>query len=353
MERTTSDLNRSASSSNFSVDGFQTEKEDGNTQRQGTLRPNKFSFSSLFTPVSTPSTRLGSPSNAPWASRVSSFVGSFFNRNEEKGSTDLAHFTVEDIHSEEAVILSSPETVRVTSPTTLGFEALTGASSSSSPQEVTVPQQSFFQAGDQDQKKFVIALTKKLENARASKDPEEELKKDIRRISYSLNGSRVRDVATIKAFLGEAAENILPILSQTIPNTATDIVVERILTTAPVDTTHAELAMGDSEERRTSISISKKEGSPNIQIEVESRGTPTIFLKKVEQDGTPDFEIITLNREADHDGQPALSGEGWQFISLELTKQKGSSVYSMSCSKLLREYQIKTPEEQLLQHGSK
>lgn len=342
----TSDRNRSASSPDFNADRLRNKQEEKESPQQGGLKANKFSFSKLFVPVSIPSVRSGSPSTAAWSSKVSSFVGALFNRSEEKEFSEIESFTVEDMSPGEAMVFSSPETVRAFSPMTIGFASVANSSTSSSPQETTLPRQGFFQAGEKDREHFVAALTTKLENARASGDPEEQIKKDIGRLSYFLNGDEVHDVATIQAFLGGAAEHILPILSQTIPNTATDIVVEGILKKAPVDTTHAELAMDQSKKGGTSISLSKKEGSPTFHIEIESIGTPNIFLKKVEHGGIADFEMLTLHEENEGASQTQLSAEGKQFISLEVTKNEPDH-YSISCSKLVREYKVKTPDQQI------
>ncbi len=307
----------------------------------GALRSNKFSFSNFFSPISgnsqTPSISSESPSVTKWASRVSSFVGGLLDK---KGSPPgFEELTGDRQELEATVVHSSPETVRVMTSTPISFGLSAGSFNDGSGQEIMLPQQSFFQAGDRDRKVFVTSLIKRLEEAKNSKNLEDQIQKDINRIAYFLNGKKVQDVKEVKDFLGEAAEAILPILSQTIPNVATDLVVQSILETAPVDTTHGELAMSDSKKSGTSISINKKEGNAAFHIEVETKGVPTVFFKKIERNGTPDFEFIPIDEEATASEHAGISGEGRQFITLELEKGR-TNAYSMSCSNLFRSYKI-------------
>lgn len=309
------------------------------------VSPNKFSFTNFFSPISgrsrTPSISSESPSVIKWSSRVSSFVGSLFEKKDSCSSFD--NLTIGSSDFGETVVHSSPETVRVVISTPMSFGTSSSSFNNSSSQEATLPQQGFFQAGDRDRETFVAHLMKKLQEAKTSENPDQQTKKDINRISYFLNGKKVQDINAVKSFLGEAAEAVFPILNQTIPNVATDVVVQSILEAAPVDTTHAELAMNDSKQCGTSISISKKEGSFNFHIEVETKGAPTVFLKKIERNGTHDFEFIALNQEAAASEQTRTSAEGRQFIALELEKDETTS-YSMSCNNLFRNYKIHTSD---------
>lgn len=304
---------------------------------QKSVRYNKFSLSHFFKPVApspTPSIHSESPSVNKWPSRFSNFVGSLFEKKESPSSFENLKVDSSDLG--ETIAYSSPQTIKVLSPVTISFDSLMSASGHSSTEEMTLPQQSFFEAGEQDRKLFAATLVKKVKELGATDD---QLKKDIDRISYFLNGKRVQDVETIRSFFGEAADIILPVLSQIIPNIATDIIADRILQAAPVNTTHAELGMSDDKKNGTSINISKVEGKPDFHIEVETIGSPMVFLKKVEREGTPDFEVITLPTEDNFSAQTRFLGEGQQFIALELTKDDNGP-YSISCSSLLRKYFI-------------
>lgn len=328
-------------------DSVERKEESGDKEQfsgQG-LRPNKFSFSSLFKPITgrpqTPLSPSQSPSAHQWTSRVASFVESFFDPRKLESSDRLEPFTLDSSHGSKTVTHSSPETVRIVSSSSMGFNDLKNASEYHSTQEATLPQQGYFEAGDRDRKMFAASLMQKVEEARLSDNPEEQLQKDINRISYFLNGKSVTDIETIRNFFGSAARSILPILNQTIPNLATNFIAQRILDVAPVDTVHAELAVSNSHHGGNSIRVIKSPDGSQFHIEVESVGTSAVFLKKFERDGTPDFDVITISAEEKDSQEKNLSVSAKQLIILELTKTDRGS-YSISCSNLFRKYNIQS-----------
>lgn len=303
-------------------------------------------FSNFFKPISrttTPRPTTESPSGSRWRiPSVPSFT-SLFRSSSVKEFEEMKSVTPtsqkEDL--ETTKIYSSPETVIVSSPVSMGFASFSAASSHPATKESTLSKQGSVEAGEKDREKFVGFLKGKWEAAKKSQDPESQTKKDIDRAFYFINGERVTDVEKLKNFLGEAAEALLPLLNQTIPNVANDVIFEKILQEAPLGTVHPELAISQSEEGKISIRITKKEGSSTFLIEVESRGPAKTFFKKIEEEGEPDFEHITLDSE-DSSPDTTLSAEGRQLINLELTQDDAGSysLSSLSCSKLIREYQI-------------
>ena len=330
------------------ADSVERKEESGDKEQlsgQG-LRPNKFSFSSLFRPVTgrpqTPLSPPQSPSANQWTSRVASFVGSLFDQRKLGSSDGLEPFTLDANSTSRTITYSSSETVTISSSSPIGLDAIDNTSKHGQIQEATLPQQGYFEAGDGDRKSFVDSLMKRLEVVKLSNNPEDQLQKDIDRVSYFLDGKKVSDIESIRAFLGDAAGNILPILNQTIPNLATDLIAQRILDTAPVDTVHAELAVSNSSHGGNSIRITKIRDD-QFHVEIESIGTAVAFLKKFEREGSPEFELIAFPQEEDVSQEKKSSVSAMQLIILELTKTDRDS-YLMSCSSLFRKYRIQSSD---------
>ncbi len=276
-----------------------------------------------------------------WSSKVTSFIGSFFRQ--KKAATTFPLQFITEVPPRKTIFQSSSEEIEVSNSSipTLSFDDFNSLSRSSLKQsKKLLPKEGSLQASAQVRSNFAQLLEKKNQQLNDSSDPKYTLKADINRICYLLHGEKVEDIAVLEKFFGAAAPSILPILCQTIPNTATDVILKNILDDAPEGTIHAEIAASrQAEGIVTMIHIDQEEGGNCFKISIESKGSTDVLLQKVTIGKQADLEMISLHQENDN----PIAGTVEQSILLELTpteNQTNSSSYSLSCSKLERKYHL-------------